>query len=115
MILPLGEVLSLIRKGGVLPQGLHLAQVFNLIQGSFGFELLSFRSWLEKMQNAVEGKEANFAGSVCCHPNFYYSCALFERFLPCCWAARCLCGLPSGPRSVRVQAALLQPDHPHVI
>ena len=69
MILPLGEVLSLIRKGGVLPQGLHLAQVFNLIQGSFGFELLSFRSWLEKMHNAAEGKEANFAGSVSCQPD----------------------------------------------
>ena len=55
LILPLGEVLSLIREGDVLPQGLHLAQVFNLIKGSFGFKPLSFRSWLEKMKNAVEG------------------------------------------------------------
>ena len=110
MILPLGEVLSLIRKGGVLPQGLHLAQVFNLIQGSFGFELLSFRSWLEKMHNAAEGKEANFAGSVrVVNLTFYYS-SLFQRFLLCAWAAWCL----TGPRSVRVPAAPLQPDHPHL-
>ena len=40
------------------------------VQESLGFEPLSFRSWLEKMHNAAEGKEANFAGSVSCQPDF---------------------------------------------
>ena len=87
------HVAEVTEEGGVIVVAshstrLHLAQVFNLMQESFGFEPLSFRSWLEKMQNAVEGKEANFAGSVTCHPDLLLS-SLFQRFLPCGWAAWC--------------------------
>ena len=67
------------------------------------------------MQNAVEEKEANFTGSVSCYPDLFYYSSLFQRFLPCGWAAWCLPGLSSGPRSVRVSAAPLRPDHPHLI